>query len=311
MGANKIMVTKSVLNLPKSSLKDWYIWKSIKEEKKENISGKMKIYNTLEILEDLERAINNKTPFSLIRFGDGGIKLIHAYFYNDNKQLDEIVEKEGIPLDKIKNLIDLWAISASTADYVDTPAVYFSRTFWPRVKGHKMMSEKTIDRLKMWRRIYQIANFDINKYCNPEINFLSCLNIFGERGFPNFLKDKKFCVISSRRDLHTVLKDYDFDSIHVPGFTLNQYRKFPQILNKIKEDAKKYDLWLVAAGELGRVYSGIIKFHGGISFDIGSTVDFWVTKEIPLRLNQYVGVDLEDDMRLTLIGKGIEYRDFI
>lgn len=271
----------------------------------------IKIYKTMEVLDSLEKAITDKESFSLIRFGDGGIKLIHSYFYSDDKQLDLIVEKEGIPRDKIKNLLDLWTISATTADFVDTPAVYFQDDFWPRVKGHKNMSQKTIDRLKMWKRIYEIANFDIQKYCNPEVNFLSCLDIFEERGFPNCLKNKKFCIITSREDMHNVLKDYNFDLVIVPGFTNYQYRVFPRVLNKIKNDAKNYDLWLVAAGELGRIYSGLIKFHGGVSFDIGSTIDFWLTKIIPLRLNQYIGVSLEDDMRVTLIGEGKKYRDFI
>jgi hypothetical protein len=271
----------------------------------------MKIYNTLEVLGELETAIYNKIPFSLIRFGDGGIKLIHAYYYNDDEQLDQIVEKEGIPKDKIKNLIDLWAMSASTSDFVDTPAVYFSTTFWPRVKGHKKMSDKTIERLKMWRRIYQIANFEVRKFCNPEVNFLSCLDIFGEKGFPDIIKDKKICIISSRSDLKHVLKDYNFDSILIPGFTLNQYRVFPRVLNRIKDDAKKYDIWLVAAGELGRIYSGIIKFHGGIAFDIGSTIDFWANKVIPLRLNQYITVDDKNDMKVKLIDKGLDYKEFI
>lgn len=265
----------------------------------------------MEVLDSLEQAIIDNNPFSLIRFGDGGIKLIHSYFYNDDEQLDQIVEKEGIPKDKIKNLLDLWTVSASTADFVDTPAVYFNKEFWPRVKGHKNMSQKTIDRLKMWKRIYEIANFDIKKYCNPEVNFLACLDMFEERGFPDYLKDKKFCVITSREDLHLILKNYKFDLVIVPGFTNYQYRVFPRVLNKIKADANKYDLWLVAAGELGRIYSGIIKFHGGRAFDIGSTVDFWATKIIPLRLNQYIAVSMKDNMRVTLFGEGERYRDFI
>lgn len=102
----------------------------------------MRIYKTVEILTSLKEAIDTRAPFSLIRFGDGGIKLIHAYFYNDRDQLDQIVEKEGIPYDKIKSLIDLWAIASSNANYIDTPEVYFTETFWPRVKGHKKISEK-------------------------------------------------------------------------------------------------------------------------------------------------------------------------
>ena len=275
--------------------------------------GKMKVYKTLEVLQKLEDSINTKSPFSLVRFGDGGIKLIHSYFYNDNDQLDQIVEKEGIPRDKIKNLIDLWAMSATTADFVDTPYVYFSGEFWPRVKGHKNMSKRTIERLKMWKRIYRIANFDVKNYCNPEVNFLSCLNIFGNKGFPNILKDKKVCIITSRLDMKKTLAPYitNVDVVNVPGFTYNQYDVFQRVLNKIKLDSKKYDLWLIAAGELGRIYTGIIKFHGGISFDIGSTVDFWATGEIPVRLSPYVEEDYRNKLKIKLTQEGEKYREFL
>ncbi len=272
----------------------------------------MKVYNTLEVLQKLEDSINAKIPFSLVRFGDGGIKLIHAYFYNDNDQLDQIIKKEGIPRDKIKSLIDLWAISATTADFVDTPYVYFSDEFWPRVRGHKSMSKRTIERLKMWRRIYRIANFDVKNYCNPEVNFLSCLNIFENKGFPDILKDKKICIITSRSDLKKVLSSYTtyIDIVNIPGFTYNQYEVFHRVLNKIKLDSKKYDLWLVAAGELGRIYTGIIKFHGGISFDIGSVVDFWATGEIPVRLSPYVEID-QNHLKIKLTEEGEKYKEFL
>lgn len=273
----------------------------------------MKIYKTVEILTSLKEAIDTRAPFSLIRFGDGGIKLIHAYFYNDRDQLDQIVEKEGIPYDKIKSLIDLWAIASSNANYIDTPEVYFTETFWPRVKGHKKISEKTVQRLKMWKRLYKIANFEIENFCNPEVNFLSCLNYFRYNGFPDLLVNKKVCIITSRDDLKKVLVHYnaDIDIIQVPGFTMNQYKVFQDVLGKIKSDARKYDLWLVAAGELGRIYPGIIKFNGGRAFDIGSTVDYWVTKRIPDRLKLFIEQDDNFSLKVKLTEKGSQYRQYI
>ncbi len=273
----------------------------------------MRIYKTEEVLNNLKKAIEFREPFSLIRFGDGGIKLIHAYFYNDRDQLDQIVEKEGIPCDKIKSLIDLWAISASNANFIDTPQVYFSSKFWPRVKGQKNISEKTIQRLKMWDKLYKIANFEIKNFCNPEVNFLSCLNFFRYNGFPDLIINKKVCIITSREDIKRILVHYnaDIDVVNIPGFTMNQYRVFSDVLDKIKSDARKYDLWLVAAGELGRVYSGIIKFNGGRAFDIGSTVDYWVTKRIPDRLKLFIEQDDNFNLKVKLTEKGSLYRQHI
>ena len=67
-----------------------------------NREGKMRIYKTLEVLQKLEESIITKTPFSLVRFGDGGIKLIHSYFYNDTDQIEQIVEKREFQRESLK-----------------------------------------------------------------------------------------------------------------------------------------------------------------------------------------------------------------
>jgi hypothetical protein len=92
---------------------------------------------------------------------------------------------------------------------------------------------------------------------------------------------------------------------------MNQYKVFQDVLNKIKSDARKYDLWLVAAGELGRIYPGIIKFNGGRAFDIGSTVDYWVTKRIPDRLKLFIEQDDNFNLKVKLTEKGSLYRQHI
>ena len=136
----------------------------------------MKIYKVEEILKDLNDCIINKKPFSLIRLGDGGIKFIHSILYNDYEQLNEIIVKEGMPRNLIIEVLELWGYYGRQANYIDTPEVYFTNQFWPRLKGpKKLMNRKTRDRLHMWEELYNRAEIDNTNYCNPEINFLSIL----------------------------------------------------------------------------------------------------------------------------------------
>ena len=94
----------------------------------------MKINTVREILRKLEICIENDLPFSHLRFGDGGIKLIHSILYKDLEQLEIIIRKEGLPKDDIMSFFELWGFYARRADYIDTPEVYFTDEFWPRLR---------------------------------------------------------------------------------------------------------------------------------------------------------------------------------
>ena len=277
--------------------------------------SEVKIANTSLILNKLENAINSKTPFGIIRFGDGTIKAIHAFLNNDTKQLIDISKQEGIPISLFKKIINFWKSSANHCDYIDTPEVYFSGKFWERTKGEqkKVMSEKTIMRLKMWRELYLKIGIVNNNYCNPEINFISCIiGKFGKICLPDLLIDKKICCITSRNDVNTKLTEYNIDVLKINGKFENQYTSsFMKVIEKIDNDANNYDLWLIAAGELGRIYPGLIKFKGGRAFDIGSLIDFWCGEEIPSRLKPYLTTTRHHRLKFNLTSAGKEFINYI
>ena len=68
----------------------------------------IRIFKCEEILQDLNEHIIERKPFSLIRFGDGGLKFIYAVLNNDRYLLKYIHEKEGIPLERI---IDIFLVN--------------------------------------------------------------------------------------------------------------------------------------------------------------------------------------------------------
>ena len=271
----------------------------------------MKIYKVNEILLKLLHCIVKDKPFSHIRLGDGGIKLIHAYSYNDYKQLEQIIKKEGLPKKGLDYVLKLWVRYVNEADFIDTPEVYYNGEFWPRVKRiDKGINKETTTKLLNWKFLYDKIGFTNENYCNPESNYLMVI----KRPFNliSLMRERKFCIITARHNLKNKLrrKGFDVDIVKIVGHYENHYIKsFQYVIDEIEKNARKYDFWLVAAGELGRIYSGLIKEYGGRCLDIGFVADFWDAKEVHSRLHPFVS--RYDELQLTLTSKGMKYDKYI
>jgi len=273
----------------------------------------MKIYNTREILGELEEAIVQKEPFSLIRFGDGGIKLLHSLYYNDDPQLVDIIYREGLPDNKILEFVELWGRYARQANFIDTPEVYFTRKFWNKCKrGDKKVSGKTIDRMEMWKDLYSRAEFDNERYCNPEVNYLMCLKSV-ENNLLSIMENRSICCISTLDTIPEPLAHYNMEFVTIVGHYENQYQhSFIKTIDIIKQYAQKYDLWLIAAGELGRIYTGLIKQLGGRALDIGFVIDYWVDSSlVPDRLLNFIKSNEENPLEFELTPEGKQYERFL
>lgn len=275
----------------------------------------MIIYTVDDILNKLENCIEYKLPFSHIRFGDGGIKFLHGIIYNNECQLKTIVCKEGLPNDQLVEIMELWAYYARKADFIDTPEVYLNGTFWPRIKtASKQISEHTRQRLEMWKEIYNRAEFYNTNYCNPESNYLMILRRFNKRNLLDVMKGRKICVIAVKRQVKRLLEQqgYDVDLVKIVGHNQNQYNQsFSHVVRYIKQNARKYDFWLVAAGELGRVYSGMIKENGGRTIDIGYVIELWLERYLHARLQPFLNFSLYSPLELVLTYEGKKFEEHI
>ena len=273
----------------------------------------MKIYTTQEILEKLDWCIKHKKPFSHIRFGDGGIKFIHCILFKDIKQLNIIIKKEGLPAHKIIEVFELWGYYARQADFIDTPEVYFNNTFWPRIKKpNKPINKETEKKLKLWKFLYKNAEIDNENYCNPESNCLMILDIFGRRNIFDIMKGRKICVICTTTDIKQVLFEYNIDVVRIVKQYENQYdNSFKSVATKIKNEATKYDFWIVAAGELGRIYTGMIKEHGGRAIDLGFVIDYWLAGYLHPRFHRFISPNIGNKLELRLTEEGKQYLEYI
>lgn len=273
----------------------------------------MKIYTTQEILNKLDWCIRYKIPFSHIRFGDGGIKFIHSILFKDFDQLDIIIKKEGLPRYKIIEIFELWGYYARRADFIDTPEVYYNNTFWPRVKKRgKPINYETDQKLRRWKELYYRAEIDNENYCNPETNCLFIIDISGRRNIFDLMKDRKVCIICTKPEVKNVLRGYNIDIVKIVGQWENQYaNSFKFVVERIKNNARKYDFWIVAAGELGRIYTGMIKELGGRSIDLGFIIDYWTEGYIHPRFNQFLASSLNNRLELRLTNQGKEFLENI
>jgi len=277
----------------------------------------MYIHTVQEILNDLNMCIVGRKPFSIIRFGDGGLKFIHAILTKDKDNLKLIIEKEGLPEKNVKNVLKLWVKYANQANYIDSPQVYFDDgVFWPRIKNttRKPISIKTYRLLAAWKRIYDSIGITNEKYCNPEFNYLCMAKREHYINLYDVLKDRKVAFITACPKAVDFLntKKLDVDLFKIVKQYDNHYENsFHKIIKTIKEKACDYDVWLVSSGELGRIYSGVIKEMGGRTVDMGFMAEVWAGRNLHPRLKRFINVDPKDRLYLKFQLEGHRYLKYI
>jgi len=274
-----------------------------------------KIHTVDEIINDLNIAISEKKSWSLIRFGDGGLKFIWAVMMKERPMINSISKKEGIPESQFGSVLKYWTNYANEANYIDCPQVYMTGKFWPRVKGeNKKISVQTKYKLEKWKELYKYAMFKNTNFCNPEINYISIIRRYRKSNLLTVMKDRKICFITAVPSAVKALRKsgYDVDIIHIVRQFDDHYNKsFPQTIQLIKKFADKYDLFLVAAGELGRIYSGLIKEYNGRAIDIGFVAEFWGGKDVHTRLRPFLARHKSSDLELQIRSKATKFIDFL
>jgi hypothetical protein len=272
----------------------------------------LKVDKTKKVLLKLEKCIDQNKPFSLIRFGDGLVKIIHALTYHDNEQLVLCLKKEGIPKNKVVEYLEIIGRYARQADYIDFIEIYFTNNFWSKCgKNFSQVKLFTIERMKQWKQLYSRFNIQNDNFCNPEISYLSCLKLENQKNIYDILKGKKVCFISTFKKMGVILP-FKYDSVQIVGHYQNHYENsYYNTLDFIHKNANKYDCFLVCAGELGRIYSGVIKENGGRSFDFGSVVNYYNEKEIRSRITTFIKPSSKNDYEFELTIHGIKYKKFL
>jgi hypothetical protein len=126
------------------------------------------------------------------------------------------------------------------------------------------------------------------------------------------MKNRKVALITAKPEVGRILEDYSVDIIEIVAHYENQYRNsFHEVMDIIKHKANDYDFWMVAAGELGRIYTGSIKECGGRAVDIGFIVEFWIEGYLHPRLTYYMIPTDKNRFELLLTEEGMKHENWI
>ncbi len=128
----------------------------------------IKLVSASEVILKFKKSVEERNPFSLIRFGDGGLKVIKAYL--NRKKLLATSRKEGIPHDFFGELVRQWVIMANDADYIDSCDFYFKDAFHKK-RAHTSRGTKRM--MYDWKALFKKVGININReFCSPEMGLL-------------------------------------------------------------------------------------------------------------------------------------------
>ncbi len=142
-------------------------------------------------------------------------------------------------------------------------------------------NKKSVGRVgRNWNKIHEQAGIVNTKYCSPVLHYFSIVN--NEFNLFDIMKNRKIFCISNQIEICKDLKEksgatvIDYYKIPRQGIKGAHYlNHYQNILDLIDSKAKEYDLFLIGAGFLGRIYCNRVKIKGGRSFDSGRLFDVW------------------------------------
>jgi len=257
------------------------------------------IHSTEEILKDLNNCIRKKKPFSVMRFGDACLGIMCSFlapnFIKHGKWkggqkcglANSIFRQLGVPVKRRKLICNKLVKYANEANYIDSFDCYFT----------EMKSKKGIGNLAFsWKEIHELIGITNESYCSTFLHYFSIVD--GEYNLFNVMKNRSVFCISNQVQVTNLLKDKSgakiIDSYKIPrrGGKFHYQNHYRNVINMIKKNSTKYDLFLIGAGLLGKIYCGVIKENGGRAYDVGRLFDFWAgIRKIDSRPKRFIQMD--------------------
>jgi len=233
------------------------------------------------VLRNIKSHLEFGTPFSVVRIGDGDLKLL--WELKNGRINKQKFSRSGIPHKKIGELIQIYRDGCNSATYTSSFEHYFTPRMWNR-----KFSSGTADKVRQWKKVYRQLGIENTKFCSPEIGFLFFINEVKFNLF-NQMKGKKVCIITNYKHLKRKFDNSgcDVDVFTIPGIGKGHYSVYHENVSKLKGMIDDYDMFLVSAGALGKGYSFHIKSAGGIVIDVGQITRYWISGAIA---DRYKGI---------------------
>jgi len=257
------------------------------------------IYSTNEILTDLKNKIINKEPFSTIRLGDAGHGIITVFKCHSvidvgkwsgsrgRKLANSILGQLTVPTSEREKIVDRVVTACNRADYIDSYDAFGELNC---KKGLGVIGRR-------WKEIHESAGIYNTDFCNPFLHYFSIVK--GEMNLFDLMKGRNIFCITSRGGVLERLK------VASEAKVINHYRiprrgrkgqhfksHYRKVMKAIGNNVKNYDLFLVGAGFLGKIYCDEVKRLGGRAFDCGRLFDFWSgSRNIDSRPKRFIKYD--------------------
>lgn len=241
------------------------------------------LYKVNYIKKDIISHINNKEPFSLVRLGDGDLKLLLALV--DGKVNPIKFNRSGIPHSHGKQILKIYRNGCNNSNYTSSFEMYHTDEFWNR-----KFSPGTKNKVQRWKGIYRRVGITNENFCNPEIGHLLFLD---DVDLMNDLQDKRICLVTCFPQLRKQLKKKGFNIrvIQIPALNSGHYIQYRKICNRIEKIVDDVDIFFIGAGALGKGYSNIIKKAGGVSVDVGQVLNVWAGRRLAGRFRGILRVN--------------------
>mgnify|MGYP003656454462 CR=1 FL=1 len=239
---------------------------------------------TVKLCDFIINYIENKTPSSFIRLGDGEAIMLG---YNDISSPSEITMMTkkifgNYPFTKeqLLHLKELLIASCQGANIIGVPPAK-NRTL---SKYYRRIEDIFIPKYKLFDSNIQLALASFHR------------NLQEEDLYEKILKNKtKIYCISGRQVKGAIENRFNIECelIKVPpqsSDSHNSYNNHPDLYKNIVEQIRvnrQGDLWFVGAGFYGKAYCNEIKKRGGIAIDVGSVFDAW----LGIRSRGYISED--------------------
>lgn len=256
------------------------------------------IYSTEEILQDLNDKIFKKEPFSTIRYGDAVFGMVASFLcpnvinegkWSRTKPANIIMRQLTIPVIRREEMIKRVVRAADNANYCDSFEAY---NYLYTKKGVGIIGRK-------WKEIHEGCGITNESYCSCFLHYFSITE--GEYNLFNIMKGRKIYCISNQVEVIKKLKlksgAESIGAYKIPRRAKSgqHFRKhFKKIISFIRKNSNDYDLFLIGAGFLGKIYCDEVKKSGGRAFDVGRLFDFWSgVRNIDSRPKRFIKMNRE------------------
>jgi len=270
----------------------------------------VRIFGTRYILKHLNSCIVHNKSFSTIRFGDACLFILSSTFCRQfekgkGKISNKIFDGLNIPPNKRLEIVQDLVKYANQADYVDAQSAVLveipkflpimeefiksGNTNFGQVWERLCLKTKGQGRgvgnvMSRWREIYKESGITNNSFCSPHLHSFSIID--GEYNLFDIMKNRNiFCIsnnieVCDRLQKKSGAKNIDYFRVVRRGSKKHYPLYYQNVMDIISKKAIKYDLFLIGAGLLGKIYCGYVKECGGRSFDAGRLFDVWKGKNI-------------------------------